>query len=234
MTDLYRLARHLDETFTDIRRDINATIRQLDEWTGEFPASTSGAPPAEATGTSFDIDDDPVKLTKVEADADRPDRARLAMVRTFELVDLLVIDATLLGNSLGGDVLPAPVERMSARLAFIQWQMNKVRAGRLHKKQTGRLEHAAGLGNELWSICTTYRPAPELTLRIDICHAHERAGGDSSIDARYRRQHLCRWCGEFRALYGINPPPKAVKMHDKGQKVTPAVLRQFGVRLQGA
>jgi hypothetical protein len=50
MMDTRRLVLHLDEVFAVCRSELGATIRQLHEWTGEFPASTSGAAPADGSG----------------------------------------------------------------------------------------------------------------------------------------------------------------------------------------
>lgn len=230
MTDVRRLVSHLDETFAVCRVELGGTVRQLHEWTGEFPASASGAAPAEATGHVESDDEVQVRLTKVESDALNPDEARRALVRCYVLVDKLVVELGDLGDSLGGDVLPSPPERLAARLAFVQWQINKVVSSRLPKSSAHRLEHAVRSVNELAGICSTYRPAPARTRPVDVCHAHDAAGLDSSIDSSYRRWHLCRWCGDFRTTHGVNPPAKLVRLHDRGISMSTSLLRSAGIR----
>jgi hypothetical protein len=240
MTDIRRLVLHLDETFAVCRSELGATIRQLHEWTGEFPASTSGAGPAQASGISdpeLDADGNPVEvervaLTKVEADAERPDEARRMLVRCYVIVDRLVADLGDLADSLGGETLPTPEERVAARLAFVQWQINKiVRLRTVPRSGVTSLESCVRLVNELASICSTYRPAPKQVRPVDVCHAHDAAGLDSAIDSKYRRWHLCRWCGDFRSTHGVNPPPKLVRLHDRGISMSTSLLRSAGIRI---
>jgi hypothetical protein len=241
MTNVRRLVTHLDETFAVCRSELGVTIRQLHEWTGEFPASTSGAGPSAASGRLPDVEVDaagrplpveqPVVLTKVEADAENPDEARRALVRCYVLVDRLVVELGELGDGMGGETLPHPVERLAARLAFVQWQVNKiVTAPSLPRSGVGRLESSVRLVNELAGICATYRPAPKQVRPVDVCHAHEKAGLDSAIDSSYRRWHLCRWCGDFRTTHGVNPPPKLVRLHDRGISMSTSLLRAAGIR----
>lgn len=243
MTDIRRLVLHLDETFAVCRSELGATIRQLHEWTGEFPASTSGAGPSHGTGGfghDPEVDGDgnpvePVALTKVEADADRPDEARRMLVRCYVIIDRLVADLGDLADSLGGESLPHPEERVAARLAFVQWQINKiVRLRTVPRSGVGRLESSVRLVNELASICGTYRPAPTRVRPVDVCHAHDAAGLDSAIDSKYRRWHLCRWCGDFRTTHGVNPPPKLVSLHDRGISMSTSLLRSAGIRISQA
>ena len=236
MTDIRRLVMHLDETFAVCRTELGATIRQLHEWTGEFPASTTGAGPAsgnhdpELDADGNPVDDDDVVLTKVEADADRPDKARRALVRCYVIVDRLVVELGDLGDQLGGETLPHPEERIAARLAFLQWQINKIiRLRTVPRSSVARLESSVRLVNELASICSTYHPAPKQVRPVDVCHAHDAAGLDSSIDSSYRRWHLCRWCGDFRMTHGVNPPPKLVKLHDRGVSMSTSLLRSSGI-----
>ena len=173
-----------------------------------------------------------VALTKVEADAERPDEARRMLVRCYVIVDRLVADLGDLADSLGGETLPTPEERVAARLAFVQWQINKiVRLRTVPRSGVGRLESSVRLVNELASICATYRPAPKQVRPVDVCHAHDAAGLDSAIDSKYRRWHLCRWCGDFRSTHGVNPPPKLVRLHDRGISMSTSLLRSAGIRI---
>jgi hypothetical protein len=241
MTDIRRLVLHLDETFAVCRAELGGTIRQLHAWTGEFPASTSGAGPADGSGRcvgDVDADGNPVEvervvLTKVEADAANPDEARRMLVRCYVIVDKLVVELGDLGDSLGGETLEHPAERLPARLAFVQWQINKiVRLRTVPRSGVGRLESSLRLVNELASICSTYRPAPKQVRPVDVCHAHDAAGLDSAIDSKYRRWHLCRWCGDFRSTHGVNPPAKLVRLHDRGISMSTSLLRSAGIKVQ--
>lgn len=230
MTTARQYLDRIDDTFATIRSNLGATIRQLHEWTGEFPASTIGAAPPSGPASDYDRDDAEAALSKFEADALTPDAARRALVRCYELVDRLVADLGDLGDSCGAECLPSPVERLAPRLAFIQWQVNKLSAIRTHPRSSiTRLETVWHRIDELAAICDNHRPAPDAK-PVDNCHAHDAAGLTASIDKHHRRTHLCRWCGEFRKMHDVNPPPKLVRLHDRGIHMTASLLLAAGIR----
>ena len=83
-------------------------------------------------------------------------------------------------------------------------------------------------GVYLADLCHANQP-PERH-QPDGCHAHKAAELSADIDPNYRRLHLCRWCGDFRKLHNRNPPPKLVKLHDRGIRMTASLLRSAGIR----
>lgn len=231
MTDIRRSVKHLRSTIDDIIATMGPAVVQLHEWSGEFPASTSDAPP-DTSPASLEDASTRVRLTKVEADAINPDEARRKLVRAYVLVDELVLDVERLSRSTGLASIPAPDHRLAARLAFVAWHANQCIRVTPPGSETGRVEHAARAANELAGICSTYQPPAADTKQVDVCHAHDVAGGDAAIDPKnYRRWHLCRWCGDFRTLHGVNPPAKLVRLHDRGVKITTSMLRSAGVRV---
>jgi hypothetical protein len=242
MTNTRRLLTHLDETFVQVREGLGSTIDQLHEWTGEFRSTCAGASPASGPPMVRDEKDDAddpkgdrVVLTKVESDALAPDGAKRALARCYEIVDLLVVECGDLGDLLGGEVLPYPVERLAPRLAFVQWQINKtVRAGQVPSSGVGRLEKAVRLVNELHKITVAYRPpADSSAAPAGGCVAHARAGVWEPVDDRYRRPELCRKCGDFQHQFGQLPPPKLVKLaevHGWRYARSPSTLARFAIR----
>jgi hypothetical protein len=230
MTDITRLIAHLDDTLSShVVTKLGATIRQLHEWTGEFPASTSDAPP-DSSPASTEGPETRVKLTKVESDAANPDEARRALVRIYIIIDALVLDTERLARAAHVGAIPAPDDRLAARLAYIVWQVNQCVRVTPPKTETDRAQTAVAHVNELAGICERYRPPMARTKPVDVCHAHDRANLESGIDSKYRRWHLCRWCGDFRMTHGVNPPPKLVRLHDRGISMTTSLLRSAGVR----
>jgi hypothetical protein len=228
MTDVARLVAFIDDTFAIVRSDLGATLRQLEQWTAGFKSAASGAPPPTANGSTGDQS---VKLTTVEAGAMRPDEARRAVERVQALVARLVADLAAIRVDVHGDSLPPPADRLASRLAFIQWHVNQLaRDPHIHRSCIGRLDDVSRRVVELHQITTTYRPAPPSTRPINCCHAHEAAGLDAEISSTYRRLHLCRWCGDFRNTYGVNPPPKLVRLNSRGITVTTTMVRAAGIR----
>lgn len=55
-----------------------------------------------------------------------------------------------------------------------------------------------------------------LTTPNDWCRSHFRFG---HYEARWRSD-LCRWCGDFHALYSIDPPKVLLEMRRQGQRIT--------------
>ena len=231
MSDVRRLVDHLRDTVDVVISSMGPAVVQLQEWSGEFRSSTSDAPPDCSPG-SLEPAETRVRLTKVEADAANPDEARRKLVRAYVLVDDLVLDSERLSRSTGSAAIPAPDHRLAARLAFIAWHVNRCIEITPPSSETGRVEHAVRSANELAGICSSYQPPSGEVKRVDVCHAHEVAGGDAAIDAKnYRRWHLCRWCGDFRTLHGVNPPAKLVRLHDRGVKITTSMLRSAGIKV---
>lgn len=219
MTSTSRLVEHLVEVWPDVVSNARASVRQLHVWTGGFRSSTVGAsttsspPPAGQTTSELPMD-----------------RARRDLARIFELVDLLVVQLGDLGDALGGERLPSPSHRLEARLAFVQWQINKLADRRVPAARVDVLEVAVREVNELDRIVKNAAPAPGRVRPVDVCHAHDKAGLDATIDSKYRRWQLCRWCGDFRTTHGVHPPVKLVRLHDRGISMSTSLLRAAGIR----
>lgn len=253
-----------------------ATLRQLSDWTGGFPASTSDAPPPttasahhgvlgarmtvvenddwtwtvtveclngdrlrHTAGTEWEARHEGARMMRA-ADGDvmpngplvPVDEARAASRRIHVLSREIASKALTLAYVTEAETLPPPVERLEARLAFAQWHVNQLRRRRsIDRTHRKAVNHLVRLVDELAGICTTYAPARAEDKRIDICQAHDRAGSDAKIDAHYRREHLCRWCGDFRKQHGRNPPTAIVKLHDRGVKITATILRNNGIKV---
>lgn len=236
MTDIRATVTFIDQTLCEvIVPQLRAAVRQLHEFVGQFPASTSGAaasttrseqpPELDADGTLLQA----VRLTQVEARAQRPDQAQRKLQRIHELVPTLVLDVSLLSHP--SQWIPSPTHRLEAELAYIQWHINQCVRVTPPKAQAGRLIRVLKAVDELAGICTTYQPATARTKFVDVCRAHEAAGLHAEVDDHnYRRQMLCRWCGDFHQMHTRTPPAKLIKLHDRGIKITTTHLRNNGIR----
>jgi hypothetical protein len=235
MTDITRLIAHLDDTLSShVVTKLGATIRQLHDWTGEFPASTSDAPP-DSSPASTEGPETRVKLTKVESDAANPDEARRALVRIYVIVDALVLDTERLARAAHVGAIPAPDDRLAARLAYIAWQVNQCVRVTPPKTETDRAQTAVAHANELAGICERYRP-PKVPEKWEAqCVSHQRAGLHANIDSRYSKRQLCGPCGNWcRDTGQVAVPVEIVRMLDKGNfrdARMPTTLRRFGVRV---
>lgn len=222
----------LDEFVTP---GLGATIDRLRRWTGEFPASTPGAPPPPPS--------DPLtpeqaarrelegKLTKVEQDAIAPDFARRELMLTAELLGRLRHSAEQLGlpSRPTRPAVPelATVAEVAAELAAVAWLTQPDRMAELSIEDRHRVIIDV---ETLARIVANTVPVATGAVVMN-CHSHQKAGDPyQPIDERYKGLHLCRWCGEFRATHGQYPPPSIVRLHDRGIRPNRDQLRRAGVR----
>jgi len=131
---------------------------------------------------------------------------------------------------MGGEHIPQPAERLPARLAFIQWQLNKMIAGHVDRSQVDRLNKAMLYVDELATICSNAQRV-ETVSAIRVCRCHERAGLIADVESPYVKMFSCRFCGDFRRLHGVDPPANLIRLHDRGISMTTSLLREAGIRL---
>jgi hypothetical protein len=233
VTTIAQYVKHLDSTYRrDVTPRLGSTIRQLHEWTGEYRSTTVGAAP-DSSPAPLNDQSDTVTLSKLEQGALEPDEARRSLVRIYVVVDTLVDVSEYLAERVDAEPISRPDDRMNSKLVYIAWQFAEIRQTLPPTSEMQHVKTSSHLVDELANMCDRYRPVTRPVL-IDICHAHEVAGGDATIDAHYRKQHLCRWCGDFRAMHGVNPPPQLVRLHDRGLKITTSMLRSAGVKQKKA
>jgi hypothetical protein len=147
-----------------------------------------------------------------------PDSSPAPLDDTFGMVRLSKLESDALQ--------PDEARRALSRIAFLVVALRHADPTLKRRQLQTRIHYVEELAN----ICDRYHPPVSSITRTDICHAHEAAGGDAGISANYRRWHLCRWCGDFRSMHGVNPPPRLVKLHDRGCKITTSMLRSAGVK----
>jgi hypothetical protein len=237
VTTIRQLVTHLDSTLSvHVSPRLGSTIRQLHDWTGEFSATASGAPPD--TSPASTSDEVRVKLTKVEADALEPDEARRALVRIYVILDTLVTDCGCLAASVQADVLPPPDHRYTSKLAHVQWQVNQIKATPPAKAETKRLTASMRLVEELANLCDRYRPCPP-SLPVELlCVSHRTIGARVPIDSRHTSRRMCSACGQWCLDMGQDTiPADIVRLLDR-RKYREArrdgVLRANGVKKASA
>lgn len=213
-----KLVDRLDAIACEIIDNYSPAIRQLHEWVGGYPASTIGAsPPTGPTPTDDDTSDT------------RTDTATRTITRMQTLLTRLAETGRTMWAEHDGHPIPEPADTDPARLAVMMWTVRRTQRDP-KALSTKKLESYGRRMQALADLCHIHQP-PEPPVIIDCCHAHKTADLEAAIDPHYRRWHLCRWCGDFRTLHRINPPPKLVRLHDRGVRMTTTLLRSAGVRV---
>ena len=227
MTISQRMADDLDALALSVVKNYHHARRQLEAWTGEYPASTIGAAPS--TSRSEPSDDVTVPLTTVERQAISHDLA----ANTLAMMTQRLADMADTGRATWADIdgvaMPTPADTDAAHMAVMMWTVRRCVRDR-HAVTLGRLGPFVGNLRWLEATCRIHLPPPA-TIIVDCCHAHAAAKLESEVDGRFRRHHLCGWCGKFRALHGVNPPPELVRLHDRGIKMSATILRRAGVKV---
>jgi hypothetical protein len=222
----------LDATWSEaIVPDLRAAVRQLHSWTGGFKASASGAAPDTVRREARDTPDDP------HNEPDGPlvpvDAAQRKLRRIHTLMARTVIEHAHLAYIAGTEYIPPPPRRFEAEMAWVQLSIHRLRQGPLNRTPTVKksVKHLCVMADELAKVLASAQPANVPAKYTSVCHAHEVGGMHAYIDAHYTREHLCRWCGDFRRMHGVNPPTRLIKLHDRGIRITNTHLRNNGIRI---
>lgn len=223
---------YVDNLATDIVRNYRPARRQLEEWMGGHRSTVIGASPPTGGGPRewYEGDED-VALTTVERQAmtrDHATRIHAALRRSLERA---ADEGRWLWQRVGHDI-PDPVGTDTARLAVMMWAARHIAR---HPRLVGSrdIERFVRQLERLDDLCRIHLPPPAATI-VDCCHAHQAARLEEPVAPSYRRHHLCRWCGEFRATYGVNPTPNLVRLHDRGIKITTSIVRREGIKVHVA
>lgn len=221
-----RVAATLEATAVDIVHSYAATRRQLIAWAAGFPASVIGASAPTGGSTS---DEEHVELTAVESLAS----AGAGSVPNLDKLDAQLSWVADQGRKMWADhdeaAIPEPAGTDAARLAVMMWAVRRVQ--RVPSAiSVGRIERYLRSVQRLADHCHQWGPPQQVRLE-DQCHAHASARSSELIDPRYRRWQLCRWCGDFRTLHGVTPPPSLVRDHDRGIKMSAVRLQRAGVKI---
>jgi len=229
------LLKQMADSFRPVVVGVRATVNHLKEWTDGFPASTSGAAPSgpaplPAMPADGGVDPDFV------LDARRFDRAALKIQQIFDLVDLLTVEVADLAEHVPGVRIVSPVQRLEARVEFIQCQIVRLRSTQgAVSLPLEPLRRAADRADHLSRLVTVNAPAAkQCGVPAGGCVSHARAGEWAEIGDRYRRPELCRRCGEFKTMHRQLPPPKLIRLAEKhGWRVAlaPSTLTKFGVKV---
>jgi hypothetical protein len=154
--------------------------------------------------------------------------------RIHTLMRRVTFEAGTLSWIAGTEIIPHPAATFEAECAYVQWNINQWVRGPLNKHPEVKksVKHLRVQVDELADILASARPAEQRTKFVEACHAHAAGGFHAEIDPHnYSRQHLCRWCGDFRKVHGVNPPVKLIRLHDRGIRITTTHLRNNGIRV---
>ena len=235
MTITARMAAHLDALALEVIQNYSAARRQLDEWVGDHRATVIGAsaPTSNSSGREPTPGDD-VALTDVErrGDPEASDRALAILAAMDRTITRLAVDGRTMWADIDGVTIPEPAGTDAARLAVIMWTVRRIGRDRQSPPEARVGDFARRL-EVLANDCRLHQPPPAARITA-CCHAHAAAGLEAEIHKDYRRHHLCDWCGKFRRIHGVNPPPHLVRLHDRGIKMTATILRRSGIRVTAA
>jgi hypothetical protein len=217
-----RLAERLDALALEVIQYYHGARMQLEEWAGDYKSHTIGASPPSADPPLSDEQQD-----ARDRQAVRPDDAQRTLDRMRFTLDYCATTGREIWADFDGVSIPTPADSDAARLAVMMWAARRAARDRQNAPAAiiGSFDRHLTM---LHGICARYQPPKVPERFVDICHAHEAAGLEAGIE--YRRLHLCRWCGDFRALHGVNPPPKLVRLHDRGISMSTSLLRSAGIR----
>jgi len=230
MTITARMADDLNHLALGVVNNYHHARRQLEEWTGEYPASTIGAAPP--TSRSEPSDDDPVSLTTVERQALTQDAAANTLASMRERLSVMATVGRTVWGIIDGAPIPQPANTEAAHLAVMMWTVRRI--GRDRRALTlGQIQPFPAHLRWLEATCRIHMPPPKTTI-VDCCHAHAAANLEAEVSRNFRRHHLCDWCGKFRAIHSVNPPPDIVRLHDRGIKMSATILRRAGIKVGAA
>lgn len=220
MATVRYLVQQINQANREIRQTLGPALQQLEQWTGGHAASVAGAGP-DSSPTPIDID--AIYLTKTERDASKPDHARDTANRARHLIHQV---RTRMDKIQPRTITHAPAP-YPAELALIQWHIVKMAHYPPGKEHAAELQRCWDDLDRIRNICRLAQPAqPD---QHDNCQAHRKANSHKPISPRYRKLQLCRWCGDFKIAHGKTPPPAAIRLHDKGQHITPHILKRLGI-----
>lgn len=225
-----RVVAQLSDDVDAIVSGLAAALAHLEEWTGEFPGSASGAPPATASGVvragedeSTD-DGDVAVLTRFEQMAESGDRA---MLHRSNLLGRLRSASTLARKTLAavdGVMLPVEFESDSRDLAVLRWAVRRLRvdADDVGATALNKLARAVETVRRLVDQWQPPQSGP-----IDGCRLHRAAGAHAPIDHHnYGLRSLCRKCGDFRRDYQADPTPTILREWSKSRKPDAAMIAE--------
>lgn len=220
-----RVVDQMSDDVDAIVAGLAAALAHLEEWSGEFPGSASGAPPASASGVVIaDDDGDVAVLTRFEQMAETGDPA---MLHRLNLLGRLRAAATLARSTLAavdGVMLPVELESDSHDLAVLRWAVRRLRVD-------GELVGAPALNKLARSVETVRRLVdqwhPPTSGPIEGCRLHRAAGSHAPIDHHnYGARSLCRKCGDFRRDYQADPTPTILREWSKSRKPDAAMIAE--------
>lgn len=225
---LDRLVDQLAQDVEVIVAGLAAALSHLEEWTGEYPGSASGAAPASGGGSSSprNVDDDEVGavLTRFELLAEHGDpamRHRLALLGRLRHASMLA--RATFAELDGADPVAVDLTCDSEDLAVLRWAVCRLRVDAEHvgASRVDKLSRAVltvrGLV-ELWQ--------PPTPGRISGCRLHAAAGEHAEIASRFKGSALCNRCGLFRQKYSAAPTPSILRSWSKQQPLTPGQIAE--------
>ena len=214
-----RLHDHIDGQLVTAIAELPATLERLRGWTGEFPASTIGAAPPSAPRRDVPVDAD-----DSDGGTGSPMLSLDGFQRTLDEVTDIVDQLGETARQMLGVLGYTVGERGALPMLLALLWSPQATDERLRK----RWRFVGHRVDRLVDIIEQTKPATT-TATVSNCHAHEKAGDPHEpTDVRYR--HLCGFCGRFRSVHGVYPPPEIVRLHARGIRIMPSHLKRAGIK----
>lgn len=217
-----RVVAQLSEDVEAIVAGLASALAHLEEWTGEYPGVSSGAPPASSVGVvpgddAADPAGDVAVLTRVELLAVSGDPAVRHRLHLLGRLRASAVLARKTMASVDGVMLPVEFESESRDLAVLRWAVRRLRVdadevGAVRLDKLARSVETTRRLVDQWQPPTSRAPSG--------CRLHRAAGDHVEVARDFRGAGLCRRCGEFRRLHEADPTPAILRAWSKGQKLT--------------
>jgi hypothetical protein len=195
MTRHHRIVSQLAEDVEAITAGLVAALKHLEDWSGEFPTSASGAPPSSAP-------------TPTE-EAKRPLGDPAMRLQINMLGAIRLASQTARKTLADADGMELPVETLTDAhdLAVLRWAVKRLAREKVSAHKLDELSRQVAHAR---SLVTQHQP-PSASAPSG-CRIHRDHGDHVAVF----RSGLCRGCWEFRKRYQCEPSAQIIRCWSKG------------------
>lgn len=190
-----------------------AALRHLEDWTGEYPGSASGAPPSSGITPPPGMNEAP--LTRSETFAlvgDHAQRLRLGLLGHLRST---AVQARKTVATIDGIEPPVSPRDDASDLAVLLWALKRIEAEPANPKALDRLSRSL---HHCCNLVIAYQPP---TVQSPTgCRVHRSVG---DLEPVYRGER-CRQCWTFRRQHDADPSADILRCWSKNIKPTAAQI----------